>query len=486
MGIIFQFRIYPLCLPLSRVWLHTAKSIVFCAFEDATLTKPQKNVEVKNVKTQYLEVKSKSKRNAGRTKELAFKENDYDETSYYIENGLRKVYPYYYTYKTFAKARWVNRNILDVFVSEFRFIPEPVEVYEYRIRSGLLTVNNEKVTANYKIRHNDLIATTVHRHELPVRNDPITIVHKDEDILVVDKPPSIPVHPCGRYRHNTLIFILAKEYNLKNVYPIHRLDRLTSGITILRCRPTLDYAISLEQQLHSNIVKKEYICRVDGDFPDGVIICQKPIKVISRLIGVSKVSPDGKMCTTIFEKLHSNGKTSLLSCKPLTGRTHQIRVHLQFLGYPVVKDPLYNNTVFGPEKGKAGITGKTDEHLMNNIIDLQHKKNHLSCYSGGSYPFIEDTMDRSSSDNINVKSRFTNICPHESELACHTKDMIYKNQSYYKLEPDLDNHCMECDIVRNDPKPADLFMCLHAWKYESPYWSYQTGLPVWAEEEWNE
>ena len=76
----------------------------------------------------------------------------------------------------------------------------------------------------------------------------------------------IQVHPCGRYRHNTVVFILAKEYNLKNLRTIHRLDRLTSGLLMFGRNPKK--ARDMEQQIRNRQVLKEYVCRVEGEFPE--------------------------------------------------------------------------------------------------------------------------------------------------------------------------------------------------------------------------
>ena len=78
--------------------------------------------------------------------------------------------------------------------------------------------------------------------------------------------PFLQVHPCGRYRHNTVVFILAKEYNLKNLRTIHRLDRLTSGLLMFGRNPRK--ARDMEQQIRNRQVLKEYVCRVEGEFPE--------------------------------------------------------------------------------------------------------------------------------------------------------------------------------------------------------------------------
>uniref|UniRef100_A0A0R3NXF0 Uncharacterized protein, isoform B n=3 Tax=Drosophila pseudoobscura pseudoobscura TaxID=46245 RepID=A0A0R3NXF0_DROPS len=277
---------------------------------------------IKDLKKAKLETK------ALKAKRPGFTDERYQETSYYIENGLRKVYPYYFTFTTFTKGRWVGEKILDIFSREFR--AHPSEEYERRIQAGTLTVNFEKVPIDYRLKHNDLLANIVHRHEVPVTCQPIKIVHMNEDLVVVNKPASIPVHPCGRYRHNTVVFILAKEFNLKNLRTIHRLDRLTSGLLLFGRSPKK--ARQMEQQIRNRQVEKEYICRVEGIFPDEIVECKEPIEVVSYKIGVCKVSQRGKDCTTTFQKISQNGKTSVVLCKPLTGRMHQIRVHLQYLG----------------------------------------------------------------------------------------------------------------------------------------------------------
>ncbi|XP_051858117.1 pseudouridylate synthase RPUSD2-like [Drosophila albomicans] len=406
-----------------------------------------------------------------------FSEERYEETSYYIENGLRKVYPYFFTFTTFTKGRWIGEKILDVFSREFR--AHPPEEYQRSIEAGTLQVNNEKVPIDYKLKHNDLLANTVHRHEVPVTSQQIQIVYMDEDILVVNKPASIPVHPCGRYRHNTMIFILAKEFNLKNLRTIHRLDRLTSGLLLFG--RTSEKARQMEQQIRNRQVQKEYVCCVEGHFPDGIIECSEPIEVVSYKIGVCKVSPKGKDCKTTFQKISQIGDYSIVQCKPLTGRMHQIRVHLQYLGYPIVNDPLYNHEVFGPLKGRGGdIGGKTADQLINDLITIHNAENWLGTDDAPTTPLkkVDDTV----SANISVGA-----LPTEDNVI-HQSKVTVSAQTGYEA-PDCtfdaakvttDPHCLECKMNYRDPNTSDLVMYLHAWKYKGIGWEYTTELPSWA------
>lgn len=94
------------------------------------------------------------------------------------------------------------------------------------------------------------------------------------------------------------------------------------------------------------------------------ITVDQPIQKISHKIGLSIVDPAGKQSVTKFKKISFNGKTSLVHCFPRTGRMHQIRVHLQYLGFPIANDPLYNSFAYGPEKGKGGNYGKSKEEVI--------------------------------------------------------------------------------------------------------------------------
>ncbi|XP_065202693.1 uncharacterized protein LOC135833021 isoform X2 [Planococcus citri] len=475
--------------------------------------------------------KAKLETKALKAKRPGFTDERYNETSYYIENGLRKVYPYYFMFTTFTKGRWVGEKILDVFAREFR--AHPVEIYEKCIKCGSLTVNYEKVDVDYRLKHNDLLANMVHRHEVPIAADPINIIHMDEDIVVVNKPASIPVHPCGRYRHNTVVFILAKEYNLKNLRTIHRLDRLTSGLLLFG--RTTKKARLMELHIRNRQVQKEYVCRVEGRFPSEKIVCEEPIEVVSYKIGVCKVSKNGKSCSTTFQILFydESNNTSVVLALPHTGRMHQIRVHLQYLGYPVINDPLYNHIVFGPEKGKGGNFGKSDEELITDLINIHNAEKWLGIdgdidlsmfksmlknddidYDGGS-PCHKECSRETSPCDLDEDSVSTTPPPavespslaalptstsssstndqraDSSDRSCKVTVATQTGQetpdsTFNPEKVTYDENCYECKVKYRDPKPKDLVMYLHAWKYRGPGWAYETALPEWAKQKWKE
>jgi len=111
----------------------------------------------------------------------------------------------------------------------------------------------------------------------------------------------------------------------------------------------------METAVHGRNVEKVYYARVEGDFPSESIVVDEPLLTMSHKIGVCQVHVDGKPCSTTFHKISFNGKSSLVRCLPRTGRMHQIRVHLQWLGHPILNDPIYNHaTAWGEGGGKKG------------------------------------------------------------------------------------------------------------------------------------
>ena len=277
------------------------------------------------------------------------------------------------------------------------------------------------------------------------------VIHEDDDWVVVDKPPSIPVHPCGRYRHNTVIFILAKELGYKHLHTVHRLDRLTSGVLIFS--KSSAKARVMEQLIKNREVQKEYVCRVMGEFPEHEIVCDQPLEVISYKIGLVVVDPKGKESKTTFTRVSYKDGVSIVRCQPKSGRMHQIRVHLQYLGFPIANDPLYNSVIFGPEKGKDGEFGKTREQLIEDLI-----KNH----SVENWIESDEYQQSKLNDKVHDDSK-------EEESSENNPDSEY-----------YDKHCTECKTVYKDPPKDTLVMFLHALKYSGQDWSYSTDMPSWT------
>ena len=358
-----------------------------------------------------------------------------------IENNLRKIEPYYFTYKTFCKLRWRDKKLLDVFTSEFR--DRSKEYYKEAIENGSVYLDDQPATIDSVIRNGQLITHKLHRHEPPVTAKPVKIVYQDDDILVIDKPSGIPVHPTGRYRFNTVTKMLERELGC-TVHPCNRLDKQTSGLMFLAKTPK--GADKMGDQLKAREVSKQYIARVVGEFPVEEVTIDKPLKTLEPRVALNVVcednDPDGKHSKTIFKRISYDGKTSIITCKPLTGRQHQIRVHLQYLGYPIANDPIYSNPhIWGPNLGK---NGEADyDHVIKELYEVGRTRAAQSWY--------------------------------------------YPNAHGESLK---DEKCSLCKTdLFTDPDPEDLILWLHAYKYESNVhdettgekkWSYRTEFPDWA------
>lgn len=123
----------------------------------------------------------------------------------------------------------------------------------YGTNFWLLQKNPTTIVSCFSLQNNDHMRNTVHRHEPPVIGQPLEILEDNGEVLVVDKPASMPVHPCGRFRHNTVIFILGKERGICGLHTVHRLDRLTSGVLLFA--RTLEVSQKLDQLVRSRQVR---------------------------------------------------------------------------------------------------------------------------------------------------------------------------------------------------------------------------------------
>ncbi|CAM6031291.1 unnamed protein product, partial [Sphagnum compactum] len=218
---------------------------------------------------------------------------------------------------------------------------------EKSILAGKIKVNGEIVSLNHILGPSDVIEHEIHRHEPAVSATLPKIVFDSDDLLIVDKPPSIPVHPTGIYHANTVSEILKHENRLAFVGNVNRLDRLTSGLLIIATNPSK--ASDLTLLMVGRKIHKEYIAKVYGKFDsnrvnsefvqvetisgESTIKCDAPLLKIEHKLSISMVSCNGKPSTTLFRLFGYNQveNTSLIICIPLTGRTHQIRTHLLFL-----------------------------------------------------------------------------------------------------------------------------------------------------------
>jgi 23S rRNA pseudouridine955/2504/2580 synthase/23S rRNA pseudouridine1911/1915/1917 synthase len=221
-----------------------------------------------------------------------------------------------------------------------RFTYFDVEGWTGEILSGKVTLNGGVCEDPLvPVNAGDVISYDGKGIEEPEVDGDFRILHDDERLVVIDKPGDLPVHPAGRYFNNTLTMMYEKRYGVK-IFPVHRLDRETSGV--LLCAKDGGAAGLFSKALSDG--GKEYRAIVRGRFPDGEKRVDMPIGKDERSeVRKKRRAFDGapESAVTTFECVERFGGYSLVACRPGTGRLHQIRVHLEYLGFPVLGDKIY-------------------------------------------------------------------------------------------------------------------------------------------------
>ena len=220
------------------------------------------------------------------------------------------------------------------------------------VTNGKVVVNGKKVKSSYKVQKKDKIEV---EEEVPVevslkaQNIPLEVIHEDEDIIVINKPKGMVVHPANGNPDGTLVnavMAICKD-SLSGIGGeirpgiVHRLDKDTSGIIIVAKNDKAH--INLSEQIKEHKVKKTYIALVRGIVKENEATINMPIGRSEKDRKKMAVTKKGKEAITHFKVLERYDKYTLLQVNIETGRTHQIRVHLSQIGYPIVGDEVYSN-----------------------------------------------------------------------------------------------------------------------------------------------
>lgn len=237
------------------------------------------------------------------------------------------------------------------------------------VTEGNVRVNNRTVKSGYRLKEGDFVILTKEEpkgYDVTPENIPLTIIYEDASIIVLDKPSGIVVHPAaGNYCGTIVNALLFHCKDLSGVGGVlrpgivHRLDKQTSGLLVVAKSDSAHRVLS--KQFKKHIVKKVYKALVHGHVKDESGLIELPVgRHPTDRKKMSTKSKRGKMAITRWKVIERYDVATLLDVEIETGRTHQIRVHLNTLGFPVIGDAVYGNS--------KKRTGEIKNDILRNIL----------------------------------------------------------------------------------------------------------------------
>lgn len=248
------------------------------------------------------------------------------------------------------------------------------------IDKGMVLVNDAPVKSNYKIRPDDVVVVyDIHdpnRPDIVPQNIPLNITYEDEDVMIINKPAGMVVHPGSGNPDGTLLNAVA--YHLKQLNPdfteeelprygmVHRIDKNTSGLMVVAKTPRA--MNDLAKQFFKHTVHRRYIALVWGDFEENEGTITGHVGRHQRFRKLFTTYPDGeygKEAITHYKVLERFNYVTLVECRLETGRTHQIRVHMQHIGHP-----LFNDDFYGGDKIVKGTVFNKYKQFVDNCFAI--------------------------------------------------------------------------------------------------------------------
>ena len=220
------------------------------------------------------------------------------------------------------------------------------------INDNNILVNGQSVKASYIVRVDDLIECDfLYKEKIDILPEdiPLDIVYEDDDLLVVNKPSGMVVHPAvGNYSHTLVNALMYHCNNLSQVNGVirpgivHRIDADTSGLLLVAKNDIAH--VDLAKQISEKSVKREYIALVDGVIKEDTATIDAPIgRDVKNRKKMCVTADNSKDAITNIRVIERYKNSTLITCSLLTGRTHQIRVHMNYIGHSVINDPVYGS-----------------------------------------------------------------------------------------------------------------------------------------------
>ncbi len=252
-----------------------------------------------------------------------------------------------------------NNERIDQYLSKIEDLKLSRSKIQKLIETNNILVNGNIIKNNYRLSLNDKISINIVEEETDIKPQdiPLDIIYEDDEVMVINKPSGLVVHPGNGNKENTLVNALVNHSNkLSKINGefrpgiVHRIDKDTSGLLLVA--KTDEAHISLSNQLKEKNINRVYIALVKGVINHDTGEIDAPIgrdeKDRKKMTVTSKNS---KNAVTHFRVLKRFKNATLIECKLDTGRTHQIRVHMKYINHPVINDPVYynnkNNKSFG-------------------------------------------------------------------------------------------------------------------------------------------
>lgn len=239
------------------------------------------------------------------------------------------------------------------------------------VKEKLVSVNGQVIKSNYKVQMGDKIVISIPEPEalsVEAEDIPLDIVYEDKAVVVVNKPQGMVVHPSAGHANGTLVNGLL--YHIKDLSSIndvvrpgivHRIDKDTSGLLMIAKNDAAHEALA--KQLKDKTSLRKYVALVHGEIPHEKGRIEAPIGRSKVNRKMQAVVDGGKDAVTHFTVLKRYTGYTLIELQLETGRTHQIRVHMQYIGYPVAGDPMY-----GPKKTLTG----NGQFLHAKLLGFEH------------------------------------------------------------------------------------------------------------------
>jgi len=263
----------------------------------------------------------------------------------YKSSNVRIVEPYPLTRTLLVKPKDNGKELIDFLHERFSYVG--IDEWIERINRKWLWFSNGEASPDSVLQSHQVIYHHTPKVKEPSVPDTVEVVVENEEWMIVYKPSPMPMHQGGRYYKNTLSYILSEMgYSETNI--VHRLDAVTSGLVLLA--KNREMANRLQRAFSVNKVHKWYYAIVKGVPESTSITVDLPIRRKQGFVfECGSNLENSKPAKTVIELCQTDQEISLVKCTPISGRTHQIRLHLREAGIPILDDPIY-----GPDGDETG------------------------------------------------------------------------------------------------------------------------------------